>query len=112
MAKIRVGIVYGGRSVEHEVSIASATSILQALDPSRYEIQLIAISKEGRWLEMAGRVDDNLLERIAVVGGRAEAAAKIRARCAGLVDRVSLIAPFSPDPDLWADVVRGIKADL
>ncbi len=49
MAKIRVGIVYGGRSVEHEVSIASATSILQALDPSRYEVQLIAISKEGRW---------------------------------------------------------------
>jgi D-alanine-D-alanine ligase len=49
VAKIRVGIVYGGRSVEHEVSIASATSILQALDPSRYEVQLIAISKEGRW---------------------------------------------------------------
>ncbi len=49
MAKIRVGIVYGGRSVEHEVSIASATSILQALDPSRYDVQLIAISKEGRW---------------------------------------------------------------
>lgn len=49
MAKIRVGIVYGGRSVEHEVSIASATSILQALDPSRYEVQLVAISKEGRW---------------------------------------------------------------
>ncbi|MCP5058351.1 MAG: D-alanine--D-alanine ligase [bacterium] len=49
MAKIRVGIVYGGRSVEHEVSIASATSILQALDPSRYDVQLIAISKQGRW---------------------------------------------------------------
>ena len=76
------------------------------------QTELHRLSKEGRWLEMAGRVDDNLLERIAVVGGRAEAAAKIRARCAGLVDRVSLIAPFSPDPDLWADVVRGIKADL
>lgn len=49
MAKIRVGLVYGGRSVEHEVSIASATSILQALDPSRYDVQLIAISKQGRW---------------------------------------------------------------
>lgn len=49
MAKIKVGIVYGGRSVEHEVSIASATSILQALDPSRYEVRLIAVSKEGRW---------------------------------------------------------------
>jgi D-alanine-D-alanine ligase len=47
--RIRVGIVYGGRSVEHEVSIASATSILQALDPGRYEVALIAISKDGRW---------------------------------------------------------------
>jgi len=76
------------------------------------QTELHRLSKEGRWLEMAGRIDDSLLERIAVVGGRAEAAAKIRARCAGLVDRVSLIAPFSPDPGLWADVVRGIKADL
>ncbi len=54
MAKIRVGIVYGGRSVEHEVSIASATSILQALDPSRYDVRLIAVSKEGRW-HLGGR---------------------------------------------------------
>ena len=49
MDKLRVGIVYGGRSVEHEVSIASATSILQALDPSRYELTLIAIAPDGRW---------------------------------------------------------------
>jgi D-alanine-D-alanine ligase len=49
VAKIRVGIVYGGRSVEHEVSINSATSILQALDPSRYDVSLIAISHDGRW---------------------------------------------------------------
>lgn len=49
MSKLRVGLVYGGRSVEHEVSIASATSILQALDPSRYEVSLIAVSKDGRW---------------------------------------------------------------
>lgn len=49
MAKIRVGIVYGGRSVEHEVSINSATSILQALDPARYDVSLIAISHDGRW---------------------------------------------------------------
>jgi len=47
--RVRVGIVYGGRSVEHEVSIASATSILQALDPARYEVALVAISKDGRW---------------------------------------------------------------
>ena len=49
MAKLRVGVVFGGRSVEHEVSIASATSILGALDPNQYETTLIAISHEGRW---------------------------------------------------------------
>ncbi len=49
MAKLRVGLLFGGRSVEHEVSIASATSILKALDPSRYEVALIAVDHEGRW---------------------------------------------------------------
>ncbi len=47
--KLRLGLVFGGRSVEHEVSITSATSILQALDPSRYDVSLIAIDPEGRW---------------------------------------------------------------
>ena len=49
MAKLRVGLVYGGRSVEHEVSIASATSILRNLDPSRYEVWLVAIDHDGGW---------------------------------------------------------------
>ena len=43
MDKIRVGLVFGGRSVEHEVSVASATSILGALDPGRYEVTLLAV---------------------------------------------------------------------
>jgi len=49
MSKLRVGIVFGGRSVEHEVSIASATSILEALDPSRYDVSLLCVDTEGRW---------------------------------------------------------------
>jgi D-alanine-D-alanine ligase len=49
MAKLRVGLIYGGRSVEHEVSVISATSILSALDPARYEVTLIAVSQAGRW---------------------------------------------------------------
>ncbi|MCA9511258.1 MAG: D-alanine--D-alanine ligase [Myxococcales bacterium] len=46
---MRVGLLFGGPSVEHEVSIASATSILGALDPSRYDVRLIAVDKQGRW---------------------------------------------------------------
>ncbi|MGI8992397.1 MAG: D-alanine--D-alanine ligase family protein [Bryobacteraceae bacterium] len=47
--KLRVAIVYGGRSGEHEISIRSAESIIRALDPSRYEILHYRISKEGKW---------------------------------------------------------------
>jgi D-alanine-D-alanine ligase len=47
--KIRVGLLFGGRSVEHEVSVASATSIHRALDKSRYDVSLIAVDPEGRW---------------------------------------------------------------
>ncbi len=64
------------------------------------------LSREGRWLEMATQVDDDLLEAIAVVGPRDELADRIRERCAGVADRVSLVAPFAPDPELWSDVVR------
>ena len=49
MSKLRVGLLFGGRSVEHEVSVASATSIHAALDPTRYEVTLIAVDPEGRW---------------------------------------------------------------
>jgi D-alanine-D-alanine ligase len=48
--KIRVGVIFGGRSGEHEVSLVSATSIINALDPSRYEIIPIGITKDGKWL--------------------------------------------------------------
>ncbi len=49
MTKLRVGLLFGGRSVEHEVSIESARCILAALDRSRYEVSLLAIDAEGRW---------------------------------------------------------------
>jgi D-alanine-D-alanine ligase len=49
MSRLRVGLLFGGRSVEHEVSITSATSILAALDRQRYEIQLLAIDPQGGW---------------------------------------------------------------
>ncbi|HEU0004129.1 MAG TPA: D-alanine--D-alanine ligase family protein [Ktedonobacteraceae bacterium] len=48
--KIRVGIVYGGRSGEHEVSLASATSVMANLDSDKYEAVPIGITREGSWL--------------------------------------------------------------
>jgi len=47
--RVRVAIIAGGRSSEHEISIASARSVLQALDPERYDTTAIEIAKSGRW---------------------------------------------------------------
>jgi D-alanine-D-alanine ligase len=47
--KLRVAVIYGGRSGEHEVSIRSANAIMAGMDPSRYEIVRYFISKEGKW---------------------------------------------------------------
>jgi D-alanine-D-alanine ligase len=47
--KLRVGVIYGGRSGEHEVSIASAAAIFKHLDPAKYEAVPIRIEKNGRW---------------------------------------------------------------
>lgn len=48
--KFRVAVLFGGRSGEHEVSLASARSVMGALDPERYEVLPIGITQEGRWL--------------------------------------------------------------
>ncbi|HLV88341.1 MAG TPA: D-alanine--D-alanine ligase family protein [Candidatus Sulfotelmatobacter sp.] len=50
MKKLRVGILFGGRSGEHEVSLLSAASVLKAIDKEKYEVVPIGITKEGRWL--------------------------------------------------------------
>lgn len=48
--KLRVGVLFGGRSGEHEISLRSARSILKAIDRKKYEVVELGISKEGRWL--------------------------------------------------------------
>jgi D-alanine-D-alanine ligase len=50
MGKLRVGVVFGGQSGEHEVSLASAASVLAAIDRSRFEVVPVGVSREGRWL--------------------------------------------------------------
>lgn len=50
MKKLRVGVVFGGRSGEHEVSVRSARAVIEALDKEKYEVVPIAITKTGKWL--------------------------------------------------------------
>jgi D-alanine-D-alanine ligase len=48
--KIKVGLLFGGKSAEHEVSLMSAKSVFENLDPNKYEIVLLGVDKEGHWL--------------------------------------------------------------
>lgn len=57
--KIRVGVLFGGRSGEHEVSLMSARSVLAALDPRKYAVTQIGITHEGEWL-----FGENVLEKM------------------------------------------------
>jgi D-alanine-D-alanine ligase len=72
MKKLRVGILFGGRSGEHEVSLLSAASVFNAIDKSKYEVVPIGITKEGRWVTAADA------ERL--LGGKASASAPAHLR--------------------------------
>ena len=50
MEKLRVGIVFGGKSAEHEVSLQSAKNIVDAIDKSRFDVVLLGIDKQGQWI--------------------------------------------------------------
>jgi len=66
--KLRLGLIFGGRSAEHEVSLRSARSVLKAINRDKYEMTLIGISKEGKWLAGADPL-------AALAAGSGEAAA-------------------------------------
>jgi probable F420-dependent oxidoreductase len=83
--------------------------VLECAGRGELQTELNRLSKQGKWLEMAGLVDDDLLDEIAVVGPRNEIAGKLCVRCERFADRVSLLAPFSPDVDEWADVVGELR---
>src|SRR5439155_12106701 len=48
--RVRLVVLFGGRSAEHEVSCTSAVSVLQALDPDRYDVVPVGVTREGRWV--------------------------------------------------------------
>jgi D-alanine-D-alanine ligase len=62
MARLRVAVLMGGRSSEHEISVASARSVLESLDPDRYEVRSIEIARDGRW-ELTSRAEQARLGR-------------------------------------------------
>ncbi len=75
MGKLRVGVLFGGRSGEHEVSLRSAASVMAAMDKGKYEVVPIGISKHGQWLTgtaakglLAGEAVENASAAVLVSG--------------------------------------------
>lgn len=71
--KIRLGILFGGKSAEHEISLISAKNIIEALDRTKYEVLLIGIDKKGQWHlrdESSYLIDSDSPERIQLSGQR------------------------------------------
>lgn len=73
MTRLTVGVIFGGRSGEHEVSLMSARSVIGALDPAKYDLVEIGIDKQGRWfsgqnaLEAFEQGNSESLERVALL---------------------------------------------
>jgi D-alanine-D-alanine ligase len=98
MEKLRVGLLFGGRSVEHDVSIVSATSILAALDQDRYEVSLIAVDLEGHW-HLAN-------PRVALHDVQAEPRVFLPARPGSTVLRAADELPASTTVDAFGEAAR------
>jgi D-alanine-D-alanine ligase len=102
--KLRVGVIFGGRSTEHEVSVVSATTVVKGLDPSRYEPVLIGIDHDGTW-HAAGPDAELLPEGIFCSNA---AARVVPAAASGLeLLRESDGQPFGPPPDVVFPIVHG-----
>jgi D-alanine-D-alanine ligase len=63
--RVRVAVLMGGRSSEHEVSLASARSVLDALDPDRYDAVPVEIGRDGQW-ELGTGEDGSVIETLPV----------------------------------------------
>ncbi len=65
--KLRVAVIFGGRSGEHDVSLMSARSVLSVLDPAKYEVTQIGITREGKWLtgnDVIGKFESGKLDEL------------------------------------------------
>ena len=78
--KIRMAVIFGGRSGEHEVAVRSARSVIEAADADKYELIPVAITKEGRWLspaESASRLPEPLRLKLSGAGAGADGKAAL-----------------------------------
>src|SRR4029079_19652099 len=118
MKRLRVGVLYGGRSGEHEVSLASAASVFANLDRTRYESVPIRIDKDGRWV-LADKPPATMVSGEVIEQARLEAERPVlAARELHFVARpseetiLSIHRSRGRDADVPAAVVTGLSLDV
>ena len=103
--RIRVAVLAGGRSSEHEISIASARSVVEALDPGRYETVVVGIARDGRWeiaegiRTLAPASDEPSIETLPVVAD---------SRPASVLGKVDVVLPVLHGPFGEDGTVQGL----
>jgi probable F420-dependent oxidoreductase len=107
-------IAHVRQSTKQQIAFYGSTPayrpILEVHGWGELERDLNRMSKEGKWTEMAGLISDEVLEAVAVCAPMKDVARKIRERCDGKIDRVSLVAHWTKDPNVWDDVLRDLRA--
>jgi alkanesulfonate monooxygenase SsuD/methylene tetrahydromethanopterin reductase-like flavin-dependent oxidoreductase (luciferase family) len=102
--------IFGARSqIAFYASTPAYLPVLQCHGWDDLHVEAKRLSKEGKWMEMAGLIDDEILNTIAVVGTPAEIAQKIADRFLGKADRISPVA-YAPDVELLATLCGEIRA--
>ena len=107
MKKLRVGVIYGGRSGEHEVSVASAAAIFKYLDPTKYEAVPIRIEKSGRWA-LGDRVPLALSAADVIRQQPAQALQPVEASAAVAATGVDVVFPVLHGPYGEDGTVQGL----
>src|ERR1051325_5944317 len=68
--KIRVAVLFGGQSGEHEVSLVSAHAVMAALDPAKYDVVPVGITRDGRWLASTGQGEEGVWHHLVALSDR------------------------------------------
>lgn len=103
--KLRIAVLFGGRSAEHEVSLMSARNVVAAIDRTRYEIVPIGIAKDGRWLlldlvegELPQAIPSTGTQVALIPGGKGRAVTLAADGVQGLLPAIDLIFPVLHGP--------------
>ena len=114
--KIRVGILFGGRSAEHEVSLVSASSIIEALDRKKYVVFPIGITPEGRWLSSKDAIKllkekssvESLPEHLILPDPRKQGLVEINTSGVAEIQNIDVVFPVMHGPFGEDGTVQGL----